>query len=85
MDLILFVTYFLQAGIGKRVIQDARLYFREVQNIGYQPKQQIAVFVDYLDKFFFFFLVFCLSQDAGEADYGVERRPDLMAHIGKEC
>ncbi len=72
MHLILLVEYFFQAGVGKRIIQDARFYFGKVQDVGYQAEEQITVLVDYFDKLFFFFLIVCLGKDIRETDYGIE-------------
>ena len=81
---ILLMKDIFQAGVGKRIIQNARFYFGKIKYIGNQTKEQITVLTDYFDKLFLFFFIVSLGKDIGKSDYGVERRPNLMAHIGKE-
>lgn len=70
MYLKLFMEDIFQAGIGKRVIQNARFYFGKIKYISNQTKEQIAILIDYFDKLFFFFFIVSLGKDIGKSDYG---------------
>ena len=41
--------------------------------------------MDNLDKLLLFLRIVRIDQQRGKTDNGIQRSPDLMAHIGKEC
>ena len=60
------------------------LDFRDVEDVVYQLQEQFGVRVDDLGELLLLLLGFDLGEQFREADDGVERRADFMAHIGKE-
>ena len=90
MYLKLFMEDIFQAGIGKRVIQNARFYFGKIKYISNQMKEQIAILIDYFDKFFFFFFI---GSATGVTVMGLEKidfmyytkRFSILALIGYCC
>lgn len=68
-------------------LHGVRLDLRKVEDVRYQTQQLVAVGRDQaavLLSFRFAEGDVVARQEVGEADDGVERRPDFMAHVGQE-
>ena len=65
-----------------------RLDFRHVENVADEVEQELAAFIDELGVFLVALMPELAEhlevEDFGKADNGVERRAQLMAHIGEE-
>ena len=60
------------------------LYFREVKNIVDDGEEGVATASNRLQQLFGVFFIGVVFEKFGDAYNGIERRPDLMAHICKE-
>ena len=56
----------------------------QVEHVADQLQQQLVVILDDVDELLFLLLVIGGEQQAREPDDGVERRADLVAHVGQE-
>ncbi len=65
-------------------VELARLDFGEIQNIVDDGEQRVAAHADGFDKALLLFRQGRFHQEAGHADHGVERRANLVAHLGEE-
>ena len=57
---------------------------RNVEDIVYQLQQQLGIDVDDIDELLFLLLGFHLADELGKTHDGIERRADLVAHVGQE-
>ena len=77
----------VQRMLPETELHGVRLDLRKVEDVRYQTQQLVAVGRDQaavLLSFRFAEGDVVARQEVGEADDGVERRPDFMAHVGQE-
>mgnify|MGYP006976862552 CR=1 FL=1 len=77
----------VQRMLPETELHGVRLDLRKVEDVRYQTQQLVAVGRDQatvLLPFRFTEGDVVARQEVGEADDGVERRPDFMAHVGQE-
>ena len=83
MDGVYLFADFLKVKILLSDIECAGFDFREIEDVVYQLKKEIAVCVDNVDKEIPFILIFFLhiGDDTGKADDCIKGRTYFMAHI----
>ena len=78
------VEIFRQVEVLVLQFDRSRFDFRQIQNIVDQFQQQFVVDMDDFDVFLLLLLFGRFHQQAGESDDGVQRRTDLVAHVGQK-